>query len=199
MSKPILDVVVIASLQGAWDGLVDLNFGRMKDLVESTPWPVFSQPGIGFLDSIQSVSEECIAVAEPNTAPGPATSGLPTRLCFNNGDQWLPLSPAYNAEEQLTGATWIDGRPIWRKTISVTVPTAAGPENTAHGIADLDDVVSLHAVVSDGSRRLPVPSQFGSSASMGIEADGTNIKLVGYGAGLSGFTGVATIDYVKTP
>lgn len=46
----------------------------------------------------------------------------------------------YSTNEMVVGK-WIDGKPIYRKAVPVTV-TQAGPQNVNHGISDVDRFIS---------------------------------------------------------
>ena len=64
---------------------------------------------------------------------------------------------AYSLEEQVIG-TWIDGRPLYRKTIHFGTLPLNTSKNVEHGIVDMDKAVTLSGIVSktDGSA-LPLP------------------------------------------
>ena len=47
----------------------------------------------------------------------------------------------FTASEVNTGAKWIDGKDIYKKTIQFTTRSSAGGANIAHGITGISDVV----------------------------------------------------------
>lgn len=59
-------------------------------------------------------------------------------------DQPVTDTNSYSTEEKLTGETWIDGKPIWRKVIQSTTPSTSGV-NTNIVLVDsnLDNVIKL--------------------------------------------------------
>lgn len=194
MTKPTLAPDTIASAQGGWDGVVDNNFLLIKSMMEESPWPIASFPNESDLISILAASEESIAIARNDAS----VSGLPNRLLFHNSLFFASLIDDYNAIEIQTGQTWIDGRQIWRKTFVANLPTGTGTANTAHTITfDPLAMIRMWGVVTDGSRTISIPGPIGSSTQIGLEIDSTNIKVIGYGGGLSGFAGLVVLDYCK--
>ena len=65
---------------------------------------------------------------------------------------------SYSTSEVKTNATWIDGKPIYRKTIDCgTLPNAAG-KGVAHGITNFGDLVKLEgAATFPGYNWIPLP------------------------------------------
>jgi len=70
----------------------------------------------------------------------------------------VPAENVYSTEETRIG-TWIDGKPLYRKTINVTSRNAVGWsffENTS--IDNLDNLVSIHALIhSSDVNWFPIP------------------------------------------
>lgn len=58
----------------------------------------------------------------------------------------------YSAEEQVVGK-WTDGKPIYRKIASGTVPKSDYYPTVATGITNLDKVVSISVVLAYGDNR----------------------------------------------
>lgn len=67
-----------------------------------------------------------------------------------NGDTILPVTGYmgdYSTTEQDTGYTWIDGYPIYKKTIdNLNLPSSRGGTSTAHGISNLRNVIKIEAI-----------------------------------------------------
>lgn len=105
--------------------------------------------------------------------------------------------------ERQTSFTWIDGKPIWTKTITgVIVGTAITPY--AHGITNINKVVGLEGSAQDAlplsTFALPLPflSPTVLLNSIGVFADPVNINLnVGNNA-FAGYVFSVTIYYTKT-
>jgi hypothetical protein len=50
----------------------------------------------------------------------------------------------YSTLEVLTGDTWIDGKPIYRKVVPITIPSTGNSASSAHNISNLGSVVRLY-------------------------------------------------------
>lgn len=96
----------------------------------------------------------------------------------------------YSTEEKIVG-TWIDGKPLYQKTIYIS----SFPENTGsfvHNIANIEHVTDVSACmfVSNGGIRV-----FKGRAE--INANNSSINITG-SQGYSEYTGYSTIQYTKT-
>lgn len=60
---------------------------------------------------------------------------------------WSTMPGSYSTTEQKTPFTWIDGKPIYRKTINFGALPNATAKNVAHGISNLDEVVKLEGLI----------------------------------------------------
>ena len=92
------------------------------------------------------------------------------------------LDLSYSASEQATGETWINGDPIYRKTVSIgTLPNNA-TKTVAHGISNLLRVIKMegYAYRSSDSYWFPLPMVYssGSSHQICIFGDNTNIYVI---------------------
>lgn len=88
----------------------------------------------------------------------------------------------YSEDEHETGINWIDGKPIYEKTINC----GAGPNNTtkqvAHGISDIDNIIRIKgAGFGTGGDFKPMPfvqaGGGGLAYQIQIDADKTNINI----------------------
>lgn len=116
------------------------------------------------------------------------------------------ISDTYSASEQNTGKTWVDGRPVYRKTLRGQVSVVNGTANIAHGITGI--TTSFEVVSFQGFTKLGQGNGT-SSASVQIyhretagnwcawtEINATSIGLTASFAWGSTFY-VATLEYVK--
>jgi len=105
----------------------------------------------------------------------------------------------YSTTEQNTGRLWIDGKTIYRKEINLGSLPNAIPGSVAHGIANLNTVVSLTGFATNGTVFLPLPlARYNNFASqIGLYADKTNI-VVEPGNDRTAFTGYVIMEYTKT-
>lgn len=110
---------------------------------------------------------------------------------------------SYFTRERLTGFTWVDGRPIWTKTITGTITTAPGDTTTAHGIAGIRTLVSLSGTAQDATPAaaflLPMPYVDPATAANGIGLFLTPTALVVRTANATwlNYLFTATIHYTK--
>lgn len=106
----------------------------------------------------------------------------------------------YSTSEQDTGCKWIDGKPIYKKTVSIGALPNATSKSVAHGITNLGLVVKAEGFASDsGGVRVIFPfasvSAVGDQITMRFEA--TNVVIF-TGTNRSGFSGYVTLWYTKT-
>jgi len=73
--------------------------------------------------------------------PAPATTDAGKFLGANGS--WTTLNTNYSTTEALTGATWIDGSPIYKKTIDFGALPNATSKQVAHGITNLYRVIEI--------------------------------------------------------
>ena len=109
----------------------------------------------------------------------------------------------YSTTEQVVG-TWIDGKPLYQKTID----TGTLPNNTAknvpHGIADLENVVYFSGWCKDTSGQmfpLPVVNGYVSNSknySVGVRATATDVVLFDVTNQTACIESYVTIQYTKT-
>ena len=113
----------------------------------------------------------------------------------------------YSPNEQPTGGIWIDGRPVYRKTISMGAMPAGQSKEFSIGIpsGSLGDVISICGMVQPdgGDYWLPLPHvDTGSIGTWGINIEIANIKAdakisVGMGSSRACERGFVTIEYTK--
>ena len=104
----------------------------------------------------------------------------------------------YSTSEQDTGCKWIDGKPIYKKTVSLGALPNATTKNVAHGISSLGIMVDMRGVAfySNGVQ-LPLP--FVSTAQTAVSLNATSTDIVITAAGdRSSSSGYATLLYTKT-
>ena len=105
----------------------------------------------------------------------------------------------YSTDEQVVG-TWIDGKPIYQKTISCGALPNATTKTVAHNITNLKRVIHLDGYgyrASDGnSQSLPYPSIANYFVSVNVV--GGNIELYAQGDRSSFEESYITLQYTKT-
>lgn len=106
----------------------------------------------------------------------------------------------YSASEQDTGLKWIDGRAIYTKTVDFGALPNNTSKDVAHGITDLDFIISISGGAKSSQYYIPLPyATYPVSDVLQIYADDTNISAVSH-TDHSGYTeSYITLVYVKTP
>lgn len=104
----------------------------------------------------------------------------------------------YSTEEQLTGKRWIDGRPIYQKTVVIDTPSVTGTDiRYPHGIENVDEIIDgkTKYIRSDGVSYTE-PIYIGGSVARACAFDATDIIITLQSINIS--TIKVTIFYTKT-
>ena len=103
----------------------------------------------------------------------------------------------YSQTEQVVG-TWIDGKPIYEKTVDIENLPNNTTKNVTHGISDIALIIDIRGFASGVSNTIPLPySSVGGTYNINVNADTTNINIqTGYNA--TGYSGYVTLRYTKT-
>lgn len=107
---------------------------------------------------------------------------------------------SYSTSEVKTNATWIDGKPIYKKTIDFGSLPNNSTKNVAHGISNLGDVIDIRGTAKSSWGTYQLPLVFsGSDVNYitNVSVNATNISMSN-SADRSGFTAYATLWYTKT-
>ncbi len=113
----------------------------------------------------------------------------------------IPRPNGYSTAEQMTGETWIDGKPIYRKVIQVgDVPQNSQPAFYNHGIASFSRIISCKGFAGT-TQTLPVfytDPTLNSNFGVSISAFGTTQIRVYTGAIVGTLLDVKIIlEYIK--
>lgn len=113
-----------------------------------------------------------------------------------------PIILDYSTSEINTGAKWIDGTTIYKKTVNTGALPNASSKSVAHNIANLSRVIRVEGYAYDSSsqRTYPIPYASWTAAinSIGVYANDTYIVL-GAGIDRSGIAeSYVTLYYTKT-
>lgn len=106
--------------------------------------------------------------------------------------------------ERQTSFTWVNGQPIFTKTLPTSAWTAAGTSNVIPlGITSNFTVIDMVCCISDGSLfssntlLLPHLDVGGGGGSISIVRNGENIVLTSGGVNRSAYSGFVTVYYIK--
>ena len=100
----------------------------------------------------------------------------------------------YSTTEKIVG-TWIDGKPIWQKTVTGTAPNGWG--DTAHNIANIDKVINVSCGIIHSNSYIVV----GSATDIGrflCQVGRTNVALYVAPNSYVGDDFICTFQYTKT-
>ena len=130
-----------------------------------------------------------------------ATSGLAENQqenVLNDVKGYVDNSNSYSTNEVKTGGKWIDGKPIYRKTIDCGALPNTSYKNVNHNITNLDLVTHCYGEARGGNYRIILPNAGANTAnSVEIYVDETYI-VIQTGNDRSGYNGYITIEYTKT-
>ena len=109
------------------------------------------------------------------------------------------ISPEiYSTEEREIGV-WIDGKPIYQKTVNVGALPNTSASYVAHGILNIDTIVSNMGCAKNGDgTNLPLPN-ISTNLTYAIQVSVTSTDIViQTGVDRSAFSGYVTLQYTKT-
>ena len=103
----------------------------------------------------------------------------------------------YSTTEQVVG-TWIDGKPIYQKTINFGALPNATSKTVAHGISNIDRITSYDAIMSDGTDFQTLNCCWtNGSNNIRSSVNKTNVTITST-YNVTGYNAYVTIQYTKT-
>ena len=105
----------------------------------------------------------------------------------------------YSTVEQRIG-TWIDGKPLYQKTVYISSFPNNADAIYPHNISDINAVVNVFGYAVSDSMFFNLPYVEPSTDSkwyIAVNSDKTNIKIK-TGANRSSLSGYITLQYIKT-
>lgn len=120
--------------------------------------------------------------------------------CIASKNIFMDAGSNYSTEEQVVG-TWIDGKPIYQKTVNCGALPNNTSKDVAHGISDIDKATAVYGygfTSTGGIIPLPyvVPGSYATEY-VALSANRTNVSI-GTGKDRSSLTGYVTLQYTKT-
>lgn len=117
---------------------------------------------------------------------------------FINVNQSGGSSIVYSTNEQLIGK-WVNGEDLYQKTVNCGNLPNATSKTVAHGISNLDRIISAEGFAKSSTNQTPIP--FVNNTTVGSQVvlivDNTNITLR-TSDDRSPYTGYITLRYTKT-
>ena len=108
-----------------------------------------------------------------NTDPGEGSPLAANNFIAVYGDD--PSNMNYSTSETKTGATWIDGSPIYKKTVNFGTLPNNNNKHVAHGITNLSKIIEIKGYTSNGNLFIPLPIDSTTNAPTAIYVDSTDI------------------------
>jgi len=156
--------------------------------VSSNPWCELAQVQVN--SGVSTITNGSITdkrtIATPKLADGAVTAG---KTAFGG---------SYTTSEVDTGFKWVNGKTIYKKTVSLGAMPNNTIKNVAHGITTSDTFIKQEGMITNGTNThtLPTVSNSTNTAALRISFTSTNIVLE-TNANWSTYTGYSTIWYTK--
>lgn len=130
-----------------------------------------------------------------------ATSGLAENQqenVLNDVKEYVDSYNSYSTNEVKTGGKWIDGKPIYRKTIDCGALPNTSYKNVNHNITNLDYAIDWYGAARGGIYRMLLPNASNNTANaVEVYIDNDYVVIL-TGGDRSGYNGYITIEYTKT-
>lgn len=102
----------------------------------------------------------------------------------------------YSTSETLTNKVWIDGKPIYRKTVNVGALPNATTKTVAHNILNISNVLDMYGYATGGTDWIPLPRP-DSTYPITIWVTATDVCLA-CTTNQSSRSGYVTLEYTKS-
>ena len=113
-----------------------------------------------------------------------------------------PIIMDYSTSEVNTGAKWIDGSAIYKKTVNVGTLPDTTTKNVAHGISNLGTIIKIEGIAIGSSYTTPLPfvaepTAANQSTAIRLYATSTNV-VVDTGTDRTALSAYVTLYYTKS-
>lgn len=175
-------------------GANDLTY--YANSIETDGWYYFKARYDNFRDSIMYI---CLFKNDSISRMKFTIQYTKTTDTAGSGD-WTPSGARavhYSTNEQVVG-TWIDGKPLYQRTINYISSISAGVHNI-ETLTDVDNIVSMQGIGIYQTQKIPIPYYGGNNDFYLLWTDGANLQE--YRGSANGFSGTqmyVTIQYTKT-
>lgn len=151
-----------------------------------------------------SYNAQTNGAAQPST---PSTSVLVAKVVTSGSaitsivmSQGRPVSAdkldlRYSTSEQFAGEYWLDGKPIYVKTVNFGSLPNSTSKNVAHGITTIENIVEIYGAAKSGSDTF-LQVSMGGSAGFTLGVVGANISIATT-SDRAAFSAYITIKYTK--
>ena len=156
--------------------------------------------GSGYLDTVSRYGETTHGKQKAVYVYIKATSGLAENQqenVLNDTKNYIDGTNSYSTDEVKTGGKWIDGKPIYKKTISCGALPNKAIKTVAHNITDLDLVTKCYGTARNGEYRIILPNPGNvSSSTIEVYVNDTEI-VIQTNSDRSKYNSYITIEYTK--
>lgn len=121
------------------------------------------------------------------------------KLYTDNEYNGLLNNQRYSTDEINTGKTWIDGKRIYRKVVTVA-SFSMGTQQIAHNILNFDRVVAIYGNAKNGTTCLPMPYDYRTDnidQNTNIYANSTYV-VIRTNWDASSYSGYIILEYTKS-
>ena len=226
------DGTIDTTTQTDWKGIVSGNtitdmtrLAGAADSGNASGDKVELNPTIGWVDDLvtgllvahkQNGALKDNAVTESSIATGAVTSTKVAAGAISSYDKisdnviqarnidFTTMPGNYSTSEVDTGYTWIDGKEIYKKTLTTTdIPGANGEKALNHDISNLSEVIKVESMgVNSNNRFSPMPQTFNammySSGNLAMRITSTQIVLTANSNGSGQNKLYITLFYTKS-
>lgn len=120
------------------------------------------------------------------------TSNIANSAVTSAKIDWSGTPLSYSTTEKNTGATWIDGKTIYKKTINFGSLPNNTSKQVSHNITGISRVIKIEAFMYQGSNSWFIPY----AAISGVSVEGSYI-LINSTANLTAYSSYVTVYYTK--
>lgn len=142
--------------------------------------------------------KEKAKITMTNTDPGEGSAlSANNYVAVYGGD---PIIMDYSTTEINTGAKWIDGKAIYKKTVSIGALPNNTEKNVAHNISNIESIIKVEGFAKNNNSSNQIPLPFISTTAANqiyILTNSTNI-IIGSGTDRSSLIGYVTLYYTKS-
>jgi len=104
----------------------------------------------------------------------------------------------YLQQEDITTDTWVDGLPIFTKTVAISAIPVGATTNYPHGIAGLKTLVDIRIMVTNGTtQRLLGYAHPTAANAAAVDVNATNIVITTGASFTANMAGYAIMQYTK--
>lgn len=148
-------------------------------------------------------SDEKTVTSYPGSEVADRLTVRPTNTSVLYCIKAVAAGDVYSTTERVVG-TWIDGKPVYEKTIAITSPTVTEDGTVAIDVIDtisnLKKNISINGYLNSATNLIPLPMFANNSGHQFkvIVSNNGEIKVISSSTSFNNFDGYAVIRYTKT-